>query len=232
MPRKEKLKKRRKARKANNFHNQTRRDHKRSGRNVDYVICKVIGIPSRFYTQLVVSAMRNITNGYLSQSNYALNSLYNPYQALFTYQPHYHDQLSLIYKFYKVTGCWVSFQIQNQSASQPVRLVMYADSETSAVSSIEEARQKRGSRYMILGRNTNATGLMKFQKYFNFRQIVGEDLDSSAYEALTTADPAYIVYLHLIVVNGDDAATAIDINVHTYFRFYCSYFDRKKVGTS
>lgn len=109
---------------------------------------------------------------------------------------------------------------------------MFADGVNNSCTTFEQARQRPGARMALIGGTGNSASLKKFTKYISFRKVAGEDIADSNYEALTTADPAYKIYLHLYTQNAADGTSNIDVKIYTYFRFYCSYFDKQLVSES
>lgn len=198
------------------------------GKTPSSVINKGIGVPDRFYTSLAISNMRQIVTGTLGEWYYEINNLYDPYHSMLATQPMYYDQLTAMYKRYRVHGLWLNIQFQNHLATQPVRLVMWPDTNTSTVYTIEEARQKKGARYLLLGRNTSGGGLKAFTKYINFRKYFGKEIDENDYSG-TGGPPVRKMYLRIASQNADDGIAAIKVNIHTYFRFYCVFYERQQV---
>lgn len=207
--------------------------NKQSGQPVKYTINRQIGIPDRMFTTLCVTNQEGAyVDGSFVHRIYSLNSLYDPYGSYGTVQPQWFDQYSALYKFYKVTGCFVNIQLQNTYSADPVRLVMYADTDPSSPNNIEEARMRKGARYTILGATTSGSSIKGLTKYYNFRSILGCDLTDQIYETAVGSDPTYQIYLHFVTLNADMDSSAISYRVHSYIKFYCSFFDRKPVANS
>lgn len=132
-----------------------RRARKRfGGKPTAYTISRDVGIPDKMLTKLCTTYRHSYTQGAFIDQVLCLNSLYDPLQAIAAPQPMWFDEYSRLYKFYKCYKTMVNFQFQNGPAAPPVRYCMYANTDASAPANMEEARQRKGARYLVLGANT------------------------------------------------------------------------------
>lgn len=199
---------------------------------VSYTINKDVGIPDRMFTKLCITAFQQDSTGTYNEFVYCINSLYDPYRSYFGTQPMFYDQYSALYQVYKVLGVYVNFQFSRAAASDPVRIVMYANTASGVATNMEEARQRKGARYGILDSNASQKDLKGFSKYISIRKLFGENLDDTTYEANVTSNPTTQAYLHIGVMNGDNDGSAIALRLHSYFKFYCTFYDRQNQNES
>lgn len=199
-------------------------ENKRSGNNVKYVICKQVGVPDRFFTQLCLTAEMNTTQTTLYTFNFYLSSLFDCFQTHGAQQPMWFDQLSTLYAYYRVTGAYCNYQFTLDPGSDPMKICVYSNTASAGPTDIEEARQRKGARYIILGGTTNS-GLKKMSKYYNFRSYIGENLTDDIYGSSIASDPSYGVYNHISSIRTSGSGTC-SLRIHVYIKFYCSFFDR------
>lgn len=129
--------------------------------------------------------------------------------------------MAAIYNRYQVHGALITSRLINQSGTESVKYVIYANTISSAPSAFLEASQRD---YAIIRMIPVDQDKAFVKKYYSIKKVFGKNTKDDNFSALTNADPVNKVYLHRSICNTNETTT---INVYEIFKitFYVKFFD-------
>lgn len=188
-----------------------------------------VGLPEKMRMNIVVTNQSFVSTGTMTIKSYCLNSLYDPYQSIFANQPAYYDAFTLLYSRFQVNSCKVSMTFVNESSAENVNICIYYDTQQSATTVLQKARQTKNNSFHIIGVSANSNSTQYHTYNVNPKGLHGytgkSDLDFSH---PVGSDPVKRVFQHMLISNSD-ASTAIQLRVYSKMVFNISMFDHVQV---
>lgn len=182
-----------------------------------------------FKTKMNYTAINAFTLATATTVSYIfrLNSLYDPDYSGAGGQPYYHDQFSLLYKYYRVYGCKVTVKISSScntnNVFHPTVSLMAADQPTGPPS-IQQVINSRKSMFRNLVTNQPAA---VFSRYYSIADVMGVPksvvANDDRYNASTGADPNNVAYLFVHFCNND-TASPVNFTYEVKLTYYTRYY--------
>lgn len=182
-----------------------------------------------------IGTLNGGASGAIAVGSYILNSLFDPTGSIGTRQPRGFDQLALLYGQYRVMKAKINFQVANNTGSASaagasVIAGIYLSPVSTAPGNAELCLENGNAVWNLMPAGqeakSNLTMTVDIAKFLN------RDKYHSDLAAVTTANPAELVYAHVFVQSAD---SGVDINSFGYMitiDFDAEFLDPLQLTTS
>lgn len=168
-------------------------------------------------------------------NTFCLNSMYDPDVTGVGHQPYQYDQLTTVYKLYRVYGAKIYVTFSNPT-SDGVYVGYRIRNSTNTVATggqtIDYIKEMGNTAYKVV--NNTGSQVARFSMYVPINLVFGVNkatvLTDNAYRALYNANPGYLAYLDLWTI--DSTGTASTIGVSVKITYYSQFSDRQAVAQS
>lgn len=168
------------------------------------------------------------TNAFVTDHNWLMNSVYDPDSTGGGGQPKYHDQMTLLYKYYIVTGVKVKLTgCVNSASTGACNFVMFPDTAIYGPDSQRNVMDKNRTVSRVINHDKPIFKLNKFYKMHDILGITAQHYKSdNQYRASVGGNPPFSVFLTTGCCSFNGAAIA-SVDYSISFTFYVKYFDRR-----
>lgn len=168
---------------------------------------------------------------------FRLNSIYQPRITSAVFRAQGYDQISSIYKRYKVYGAKVVITANNPTQDGlflGVRPGQYDNVDYIANEFIGPARMKKWTKALPI--NNTGSQVTKYEAYWDIGAMQGlTDLqfksDNDEYASNINANPVKAPYLEIAIANSQDITDA-QMNVDVKIYYYVQLYDRQVLANS
>lgn len=161
------------------------------------------------------------------------NSLFDPDVTNPGHQPYYFDQLSALYKRYRVNAIGWKAEFVNNSATVIARVGYTYSNDANTPSStlpLNEAGDGKFRTLNIAGAGSGSSTVMK--GYAKIKDLIGQGIDQSDLQATTASDPGLMHFLKIIVQDGTNGLNTSDVTVRISLMLYATMFSVDEVAQS
>lgn len=156
-------------------------------------------IAPRFITKLHYSeTLTHSSTSTLSDTQYRLNSIFDPSFAIGGHQPYGHDTLQTLYNRYRVFAAYVTVKFFNSSTAVPLYVTAIPSNVTSSITTTDLAAESPYARNMIATSTKPAIARFKV----NLPKVTGvsnvQYKTDDRFAAVFGADPTEVINLHLV----------------------------------
>lgn len=193
----------------------------------------VIPFPNRrmvkleyFEKQAFSIAYNTLSSGYIYQS-----SLYDPRYSVGGHQPLYYDELTAVYRKYRVFG--ISYDVQWVGRFDYATYVIMRAQSTPVLETDIQTVLERSVRAYKCG--TVDTTTFRLRGYASVAKVLGirdTSLKSDDwYSAETTTSPVRMIYLIPYIMH-EHPSSAVTAQCNIRLTYHCEFFDRVAIGGS
>lgn len=192
------------------------------------------GFPDRLQTKLVYGDVvtLDITAGAVDYHTFRLNSLFDPDYTGVGHQPQWFDQLSAVYRNYRVKGAKITanfmtnFTDTTSGTYGPWLVGITTQNQTTlsaatVASLTEDANGVNG----VLGAKQGSNNIKTLSNTFSPSRDLGLDAMDSDLSALTSTNPAQQLYAHCWAIEMGSVNSSV-IKVRVKIEFTCEFFNR------
>lgn len=204
----------------------------RSDRQNSYIPNQIYAsaFPRAFKVKLkyIESISTATTNGLNFDRVFNLNSAFDPYRTGVGHQPRAFDQWALFYNRYRVDMVDVKVSYTNAPSDGAICSLL-ANNDATNLTSIDDIVEMPFSQWKPIQLGGPGVDL---SAHYNLSAVTGVtkqhyEIDDR-YSALTTADPAEILALHV----GFNCKTAFTTNFYVVMHQYITFYDPIQIGSS
>jgi len=157
-------------------------------------------------------------------------SIYDPDLSGVGHQPMWRDMYAAQFNRYRVNGIAYKIYVKNTNAVNMAIFLVQHSSVTTTDTNINTALERNATKRVYLDSPSNKSNIIK--GYLNVAKVFGLSRQAftadDQYDALVTANPAKMGYLHLMALGR---APAI-LNVQVELTYYVEFFDRYMISGS
>lgn len=194
-----------------------------------------MGFPDRVQTKLLYSDWfeLNMTSGAAAVQTFRLNSLFDPDYTGVGHQPMWHDQLSAVYRNYRVKGSKITAEFMPVTLDNPgtatygpyVVAIITSNQTTLTASSTALITEDPNSVSKVIGPKLSGRPYAQLSNTFSPQRDLGLDPYEKDLSSGVTSNPDQVFYAH--VVSRDMATTLTSrISVRVKIEFQAEYFNR------
>lgn len=193
------------------------------------------GFPRTLAVKLRYSEVDDLTAAIGAADTWVLrcNSLFDPDFTNVGHQPYYFDELSALYKRYRVNAIGWRAEFTNLSATVPAYVGYTYSNDSNSVTSLStlcEAGDGLFRTLNVAGAGSGSSTVMK--GYAKIKDLVGQNIDQSDMQANTTADPALSHFLKFCAQDATTGAGTVDVSCRIILMFYATMFSVDEVSPS
>lgn len=175
-------------------------------------------LPFRFFNTFKWVGQTTYTDAIKSSKAFALNSIFDPGQAIFGSQPDLYDQMANMYNKYAVMSFKVVCDFVNNSASEnAIVQIHFSKVSTAPNNDYTLALTYPNMRYRLLPHaGGGASNRCRLVLSGTTKRILGDNRFNLDYSATYGADPTALIYCHVTSWNSD-GGDAQDVRCITTF---------------
>lgn len=203
--------------------------------NRSMTLFRPIGIPDTYRCKLRYTQNVGVTTATaIGNQIFRLNSLQDPDLTGGGHQPTFYDQLTALYKTYRVDSAKITINaVPKPDNTDAVRSTIVANSTTAAFGNINDPAQQKRSKELQLVPGSRP-GIMSM--YVKNHAVLGVPLQKykseDDYSAPTgTGFPALQSLLHITQINASSVISQT-VFYTVKIEYYCTFYDRKSQGVS
>lgn len=217
----------------------TKKVAKRRGPSILKAPRGVYGFPDIYRTQLKYTEYRAISlaagNAYNSTYTYRANSLFDPNFTGAGNQPLYYDQLSQIYRRYRVTGVSLDLTVVNLNSGNPVSLCIDANSSsTTPFSALVTSMQGTDASRLMQITSEGGDNILRYRRFYSIAELQGVKpsaiFNENNFSADITASPTSIGYIHFLFESLNSTTSTVEL-IPT-FTYHCEFYQPIDVNVS
>lgn len=191
-------------------------------------------IPDVYSTKLKFAQVNSNVGSLSLAQIYAGNGIFDPDITGVGLQPKGYDELSILYKRYRVKGSRITVNICNNQTTA-MQIVLFPDLEGIAFASPDDALTAPYSKQVFLAQNGAGSSSQKIVHYMNTQRITGDRVTDDALEGLTGnigtgANPTKVWYWQIFGI--DSIGNTTNVQYSTVIEYYVDFFDRKDLDMS
>lgn len=190
------------------------------------------GLPQKKFVKLKY-ADKIVHNGsILNQTDYRMNSLFDPNFTSLGHQPLGFDEWKALYNRYRVNSVKVEVTAVQQDNAENASDMVAIFPNINDVSVVQAARvmELENVAYTFVGNTSSGQSIQKLEMYIDIKKLMGLNELDEDYASLVTTNPVINPKFTVWVENLWGNATAINIMVE--ITYYAEFFEPKLLGQS
>jgi hypothetical protein len=190
-----------------------------------------LGIPDRIHMRLLYAESFSLSASNLVEYHYKGNGCYDPRAATGGSQPHYFDQMMVLYQQFYVRRSQASVQIVNRTVDT-FGVALFASSQTTGLSDYYEAEEQQNKCvFTMIPPSQGDVKRLVLEESTDHMLANPSSINDSTTWGNNSADPTNLWYHRVLVQNLSQAVTTA--GVFTLRIIYdVEFFDRREVGPS